>query len=453
MVRNFYALFAFITFGIFLQIKGQVSIDKGLLVDGIVAVIGDEIVLESDIEEHMNMAMQQGIKVDDKCRVVEDIVHNKLLLFHAKKDTLIQDRSKELKENAENRYQQLLSSFPSEKDMLKAYKFRSAYELKSTIEKISSDQYYQGEKYRMVTKGVDVTPSEVSSFYQVHKEQLPHIYDEVKLNKIVIYPKLTESHKQEIIDKLKSIKSAILSGESSFENQAIIYSEDPGSSSNGGLMVNVSKGMMVKAFEATALNLEEGEISDPVETEYGYHIIKLEKKAGKRYDVRHILISATPNEKEIATTKEEMIKIKAQITEGKISFREAALKYSDDKYTKFNAGVMTGENGSDSIEKTKLNPIDAYQIAGLEKGEITDPYENEEEHNKRKIVTIIQITDIIPAHSLNIDTDYERIRTIALNQKKNEVVEKWIKSKLPDTFISISKRYDKCDFKTDWTLK
>jgi len=453
MIKNFWTLFTFILFSIFLNTKGQTGINKNLPIDGIVAVIGNEIVLESDIEEYINIARQQGTKMDDKCKVVEDIVHDKVLLFHAKNDTLIQDRSKELKANAESRYQQLLSGFSSEKDMLSAYKFRTEYELKSAIERIALDQYYQNEKYRMITKDIDVTPSEVSTFYQTNKDRLPYVYDEVKLNRIIMYPKLTETHKQEIINRLKSIKSTILSGESSFESQAIIYSEDPGSASNGGLISNISKGMMVKAFEATALNLEEGEISDHVETEFGYHIIRLEKKAGKKYDVRHILILSTPNAEEIEAAKEEMINIKTQITEGKITFKEAALKYSDDKYTKFNAGVMTGENGSDSIEKTKLNPIDAYQIAGLEKGEITDPYENEEEQSKKKNITIIQIADIIPAHNMDIDTDYERIRTIALNKKRNENIEKWIKSKLPYTFISINKRYNECNFKTDWTMK
>jgi len=452
MIRNFYTLFGFISFVIFPYMKGQTIINNSLPVDGIVAVIGNEIVLESDIEEHINMAKQQGIKTGDKCSVIEGIIHDKILLFHAKNDTLIQDRSKELKANAENKYQQLLSGFSSEKDMLNAYKFRTENELKSTIERIASDQYYQGEKYRMITKDIDITPSEVSTFYQTNKDKLPYIYDEVKLSRIIMYPKLTETHKQEIIDRLKSIKSTILNGESSFESQAIIHSEDPGSASSGGLISNISKGMMVKAFEATALNLEEGEISDPVETEYGYHIIRLEKKAGKKYTVSHILISSTPNTEEIAAAKEEMINIKSQIIEGKITFKEAALKYSDDKYTKFNAGVMIGENG-DTLEKTKINPIDAYQIAGLEKGEITDPYENEDEQSKKKNITIIQINDIIPAHNLDIDTDYERIRAIALNKKRNESIERWIKSKLPYTFISINNRYNQCNFKTDWTLK
>ena len=451
MTKNF--RFFFILSFLVMSFSGallKAQIKQGQLVDGIAAVIGNEIVLESDIEEYVNISKQQGTPVGDKCEILESIIHNKLLLYHAKKDTLIQNRSKELRADADSRYQQMLSGFPSEKDMLTAYKFRTAYELKAAIEKLSSDQYYQGEKYKLITKGVDITPSEVSAFYDMYKTQLPQVNDEVKLSRIIMYPKLTDAHKQEIIDKLKKIKAAILGGES-FENQARIYSEDPGSAANGGVINNVAKGMMVKPFEAAALNLQEGEISDPIETEYGYHIIQLVKKAGKIYDVKHILITSTPNAGEIATAKKEMEKVKAEIKDGKITFKEAALKYSDDKSTKFNAGVMTGQDGSDNLEKTKLDPVDAYQIAGLNKGDITDPYEIEEGQSKKKAMEIIQIDEIVPAHVLDITTDYERIKSIALNQKKGNIVDKWIKSKLPDTFISINNRYKDCKFKTDWT--
>ncbi|NAW50938.1 peptidylprolyl isomerase [Elizabethkingia argentiflava] len=454
MFKNF--RFFFILSTLILALSGgllKAQIHPGQLADGIAAVIGNEIVLESDIEEYVNMAKQQGTaNIGDRCEILENIIHNKLLLFYAKKDTLIRNVNKELKADADSRYQQMLSGFSSEKDMLKAYRFRTAYELKAAIEKLSSDQYYQGEKYKLITKGVDITPSEVSAFYAQYKSQLPEVNEEVKLSRIMMYPKLTDNRKQEIIQKLKNIKADILKG-ASFEDQARIYSDDPGSAAYGGLITKVSKGMMVKPFEATALNLQEGEISDPVETEYGFHIIQLVRKAGKIYDVRHILIANTPNAQEIASAKGELTKIKSQIQAGKISFKEAALKYSDDKTTKFNAGVMTGSDGSDNLEKTKLDPIDAYQIAGLNKGEITDPYEMGEAQNKKKAIALIQVDDIIPAHTLSIDTDYERIKAIALNQKKNDVVDRWVISKLPDTFISINNRYKHCQFKTDWKRK
>ena len=141
-----------------------------------------------------------------------------------------------------------------------------------------------------------------------------------------------------------------LNGET-FENKARIYSDDPGSAANGGLYTNIGRGKMVKIFEATALNLQEGEISDPVESEFGFHIIQLVKKSGKLYDARHILLKAEPNAEEIATAKAEMEQIRKDILEGKITFKDAAYKHSDDKNTKFNAGVIPAEDGSDRQEK------------------------------------------------------------------------------------------------------
>ena len=267
------------------------------------------------------------------------------------------------------------------------------------------------------------------------------------LSKIVMFPKLTDAHKQEIIDKLKKIKQDILNGES-FENKARIYSDDPGSAANGGLYTNIGRGKMVKIFEATALNLQEGEISDPVESEFGFHIIQLVKKSGKLYDARHILLKAEPNAEEIATAKAEMEQIRKDILEGKTTFKDAAYKHSDDKNTKFNAGVIPAEDGSDRQEKINLPATVAYQIAGVNKGDLTEVFMDE--LNQKKAVVLMKVNDIIPEHSLDIATDFERIKSFALNKKKNEVLEKWVKENLADTFISLDNRYKDCQFKTDW---
>ena len=157
--------------------------------------------------------------------------------------------------------------------MLDQYKFRTSYEMKNAIEKMDIDNYYGQQKYALITEKVSITPNEVTDFYNAFKFQLPQVKDEVALSKIAMYPKLTEAHKDELINKLKKIKQDILAGES-FENKARIYSEDPGSAANGGLYTNINRGKMVKIFEATALNLQEGEISDPVESEFGFHIIQ-----------------------------------------------------------------------------------------------------------------------------------------------------------------------------------
>ncbi len=440
----FFLLLMISFFGI--NIKAQLK--PGQLVDGISAVVGDEIVLESDIEEQANYAKQQGANVSDKCQFLESIINNKVLIYEAKRDTLIENRNAAIKENANAKYDQILGQFPDEKTMLAAYKFRNAYEMKNAIEKIDTDNYYGQAKFQSITQKADVTPNEVTDFFNLYQYQLPSVNDEVSLSQISIFPKLTDAHKKELTDKLNKIKQDIQNGES-FENLARIYSDDPGSASKGGLYTNIAKGKMVKPFEAAALNLQEGEISDPVESDFGYHLIQLIKKSGKYYDARHILLKADPNTEEIATAKKEMDSIKTLIKEGKITFKEAAYRFSDDKKTKFNAGVMTSQqDGSDKIEKSSLPSIIAYQIAGLNKEDMTDIFEDE--LNQKKVVSFIQITETIPTHQLSLATDYDRIKEMALNKKRNEMVEKWVNEKLPNIFISIADRYNNCTFKENW---
>lgn len=430
-----------------ISFNANAQVKKGDLVDGISAVVGDEIVLESDILEQQNYAIQQGAAQTNKCEFMEQILSNKLLIYKAKKDTLIQDRTAAIRAQAGDKYNQILSQFPSERAMLDSYKFRSSYEMKNIIEKMDIDNYYAQSKYALITDKVNITPNEVTDFYNAFKYQLPQVKDEVVLSKIVMFPKLTDAHKQEIIDKLKKIKQDILNGET-FENKARIYSDDPGSAANGGLYTNIGRGKMVKIFEATALNLQEGEISDPVESEFGFHIIQLVKKSGKLYDARHILLKAEPNAEEIATAKAEMEQIRKDILEGKITFKDAAYKHSDDKNTKFNAGVIPAEDGSDRQEKINLPATVAYQIAGVNKGDLTEVFMDE--LNQKKAVVLMKVNDIIPEHSLDIATDFERIKSFALDKKKRETLEKWVKENLADTFISLDNRYKDCQFKTDW---
>jgi len=424
------------------------QLKSGDLVDGIAVVVGDEIILESDIEDQANFAKQQGADTSNKCEFVESIISNKLLIFEAKRDTLIENRSAAIKETANQKFSQILGQFPDERTMLTTYKFRTAYEMKNAIEKIDTDNYYGQMKYGRITDKADVTPNEVTDFFTMYKLQLPEVKDEVTLSHISMYPKLTDAHKDEIIARLNKIKQDVLAGES-FESQARIYSEDPGSAAKGGLYANISKGKMVKPFEAAALNLQEGEISEPVESDFGYHLIQLVKKSGKQYDARHILLKAEPNADEIATAKKELDSIRTLILDKKMTFKEAAFRFSDDKKSKFNAGLMTSEDGSDKMEKLNLPPVTAYQIAGLNKGDITEVFQDQMGQD-RKVVTMIKIDEVIGAHQLDISTDYDRIKQLALNKKKNEMVEKYVKQQLPNIFISINDRYKDCVFKTDW---
>lgn len=418
------------------------KLQKGSFVDGIAAVIGSEMILDSEINEQVKYAEQQGIKENSRCQIFESVFNNKVIIAEAKKDTLIENRSEAIRANAEQKYKQILAQFPDEKTMLANYKFSTGYEMRNAIEKIDTDQYYAMEKIRKITGNTDVTPKEVADFYNEYKQQLPEVKDEVVLSQISIIPTLTDKHKEEIIQRLKKIREDILAGES-FETQARIYSEDPGSASIGGLMKNISKGQMVKPFEAAALNLEIGDISEPIETEFGFHIIKLENKKGKLYDARHILLMNTPNDEEMKTAKKKLEKIRQDIIDGKISFKEAAVKYSDDKRSKFNAGIMVNDNGSDRQEKLNLDPMLGYHIAGLNAGDMTDVFETT--IDRKKGITFVKVNEIIPAHQLTLDTDYDRLKTMAQQKKQNEMIEKWVKENLSKVYLNIHPRYQNCN--------
>lgn len=452
MINSTKLLSVFIFFFTLVLGKINAQLKTGQLVDGIATVIGNEIVLESDIQNQMNYAKQQGVMVNNKCEFLENIISQKFLIYEAKRDTLIEDKTALIKQFAEQKYEQIKAGFPSEKAMLDAYKFITPYEMKMAIQKLDIDNYYMEQKNAMITRKVDVTPNEVRDFFNKYSADLPEVKEEVSLSRIVIYPKLTDARKEEIKTKLLKIKKDILNGEN-FEKMARIFSEDPGSASKGGLYTNIKKGQMVKSFEATAFNLQEGEISDPVESPYGYHIIQLVKKSGNIYDAKHILIKAEPNAEEIENAKKELNKIKQSVLDKKMTFKEATYKYSDDKRTKFNAGVITTQDGFDKLEKLTLPATMSYQIAGYNKGDITEAFEDvfvDDAGQERKVASLVQINDVIAPHKLDLNTDYERIKTFALNWKKRQVIENWVAERLPNIFISIDGRYKDCSFKTNW---
>lgn len=454
MIKNKKFFVSFLLLLVFFSGKIGAQVKAGQLVDGIAAVIGDEIVLESDIQEQMNYAKQQGVAIANKCEFLESIINNKFLIYEAKRDTLIESRADLIKQQAQMKYDQIKGGFPDEKSMLDAYKFRTPYEMKMAIEKIDSDNYYMQQKYGRITNKVDVTPNEVRDFFNKHITELPEVKEEVSLSRILIHPKLTEARRDEIKNRLLKIKQDILNGES-FEAMARIFSEDPGSASKGGGYTNIKKGQMVKPFEAAALNLQQGEISDPVETAFGFHIIQLIRKNGNLYDAKHILIKTEPNAEEIETAKKELDKVRQDILDGKITFKEAAFKYSDDKNSKFNAGVMASEDGFDKLEKMSLPATLNYQIAGLNKDDITEAFEDTYMVNgqPQKIAAIVKINDIIAPHKLDLNTDYERIKNFALQWKKRQIVDKWVAERLPNIFMSIDNRYQDCSFKTNWNKK
>ena len=324
-------------------------------------------------------------------------------------------------------------------------------EMKNEMKYLVEDNIYARNKKEMVVKGADATPEEVRLFFEKHQGELPDMKDEVSLSHIALYPSVSQENQQKIIDQLKEIKKEIEEG-ASFATKAILYSEDPGSANNGGEYKKVLRGKMVKEFDAVAFNLQEGEISEPFKTDFGYHIVKLEKRKGQELDLRHILITLKPTDEEIKAANNKLDSIRVLINDNKMTFKDAALKFSDDKFTKFNSGnIMNQNSGDDRFEKMALPMPTFTAIASLNPGDISQVFEDS--FDNRKALRIVKLDKFYPAHKINYEDDYYRIQKFAVQDKERTMLLDWVKRQVGDAYVKIGKEYQTCNFPIDWEKK
>jgi peptidyl-prolyl cis-trans isomerase SurA len=307
---------------------------------------------------------------------------------------------------------------------------------------------------KKITNEVEITPDEVRTFFKKIPEQdRPIIGAEVEVSQIIIQPKVEESEKQRVINKLKEIKRDVLENGASFTAKAVFNTEDPGTRSNGGYYKMTRKTNFVKEFKDVAFSLAQGEISEPFETDYGYHIIFLEKIRGQELDLRHILIMPKVSDAAMKEAKEKATLIKKRIEAGEISFEDAARSMSDEKETRANGGVFLNPRTLDKrFELTKMDPVLYQQISNLKQNEISVPLVDEDQRGMKryKLITVKHKTD---EHVADYSKDYARIKEFALKEKQLETVGKWADEKIKDTYIKINGEYRDCDFVQNWLKK
>lgn len=440
-------LFSLLLMTISLMVYAQPKPQSDIKLDGVAAVVGNEIILDSDVQRDFISAKAQGLQIENHCEFLENILMEKLLVSRAKEDTLIKVTDDHVSRQVEGTIQRFLTQ-GSEEEILSVFGYNTMAEFKQDLRGIMKDQAYAQEKRRMIVSGTDATPEEVREFYEKYKNELPDVPDEVELSHIVIYPEITPENEQKVVDQLIQIKKEVSEG-ASFSTKAILYSQDPGSASNGGLIMRVSRGMMVPEFDAVVFNLEEGEVSDPFKTDYGYHIAMLEKRRGQELDVRHILIQLKPTREEIAASKAKFDSIRLQIINGEVTFKEVAFKYSQDKYTKFNGGRLTdAQTGEDRLERSKLPVNVLATIVSVGEGGVSNIIEDE--FNKRPVLRMFQVNREIPTHKVNLETDYARIKNMTINMKTQDMLQQWVEEQINDTFIKVDSDFDDCQFRMNW---
>lgn len=423
-------------------------------IDGIIATVGDYIILDSDIDKGYLELSSQGNSVKDitRCQMLGKLLEDKLYAHQAIQDSIVV-KDDEIKKMMEDRINYMVEQIGSMEKVIQYYKKNNLEEFNTYFFDILKENKLTEEMQSKIIDAVEVTPEEVRSFFRkIPTSELPMFGSEMEVSQIVITPKVTEEEKQKVINKLKEFKKEIQEG-ASFFSKAVLYSQDPGSRSSGGFYKMTRKTPFVKEFKDVAFSLAEGEISEPFETEYGYHIIYVEKIRGQEIDLRHILLIPKVTEESLKEAKEKITLIKKRIEDKEISFEEAARTMSDEKETKTNGGVLINPKTQDTrFELTKMDPTLYGQVSDLKENQISFPFVDEDQAGKKKY-KIITVTNRINEHTADYSKDYIKIKALALKEKQIKEIGKWFDEKIKDTFIKINGEYRTCDFTNNWLKK
>lgn len=433
----------------------KVDSGKKQKIDGIIAKVGDYIILDSDIDKSYLEISSQGGSIKDitRCQMLGKLMEDKLYAHQAVQDSLKVTDS-EVKSLMEDRLNYMVEQLGSMDKVVKYYKKNSEEDFRSYFFDILKEQKLTSEMQKKIVDAVEITPEEVRNFFKkIPKAELPVFGAEMEVAQIVVTPKVSDVEKQKVIDKLKEFKKEIQAGESSFATKAVLYSQDPGSRATGGYYKMNRKTQFVKEFKDVAFSLAEGEISEPFETDFGFHIIYVEKIKGQDLELRHILLIPAVTPEDLKEAKEKISLIRKRIEDKEISFAEAAKTMSDEKETRTNGGTLINPRTQDTrFELTKMEPSLYSQISNLKDNEISMPILDEEQSGKKKY-KIITVTNRIDQHTADYAKDYIKIKDLALKEKQIKAIGTWFDDKIKDTYIKIIGEYRDCTFTNNWLKK
>ena len=431
--------------------KKNSVLPKKIKIDGIIATVGDYNILDSDIDKTYLELSSQGYSVKDisRCQMLSNLLDDKLYAHQAVQDSIVVSDA-EVKEKMGEQIAYMVEQLGSMDKALKYFKKDTEDEFRSELYEIIKTNKLTAEMKRKIVEGVEITPEETRTFFKsIPTKDLPIFGAEMEVAQIVVAPKISEEEKQRVVKRLKEIRDEVLAG-SSFKTRAVIYSDDRGSASSGGFYKINRKTQFVKEFKDVAFSLDEGEISEPFETEYGYHIIMVERIKGQEVELRHILMMPKVSPEALAEAKEKINLIKKRIEDNEITFAEAARTMSDEKETRANGGILINPQTQDTrFELTKMDPTLYSEVSNLKDGAITQPILDDDPRAGKKY-KIISVTNRINEHTADYASDYTKIKELALKEKQIKAIDKWTKEKIKETYIKINADYKDCTFNNNW---
>jgi peptidyl-prolyl cis-trans isomerase SurA len=421
------------------------------LIDKVVAVVGNEMILYSDIESEVTMMRVQGVVSESniRCRVLEELLMQKLLLAQARIDSLsVTDDDVDMQ--IEQRLRTVLARLGGEK-ATEEYFHKPLFQLKKEWREPTREQILTQKMEAQLMRDIPTTPSEIKKAYRkMPKDSLPIVPIQYVLRQIVVLPPAGDA-KFEVRERLLELRERILKGEK-FSTLAVLYSEDP-SRIRGGELGLRPRQEFAAAFSNAAMALKPGQVSPIVETEFGFHLIQMIEKEGDMFNARHILMRPKYTSDDRTAAFRTLDSIAQIVKNGDLSFEQAALKLSQDSKSNANGGLVVNEqNLSSHFEKDQLNPADYGAVRDLQQGDISEPYEATDKLGNVQY-KIIQLVELIPAHPANVEDDYAVIQQLAQQQQKQEALMKWIRQKQASTYIRIDEEYRTCGFEREGWIK
>ena len=419
-------------------------------IDKIEAVLGDEIILTSEIESQYLQYLSQGnIKSNEiRCQIVEDLLFQKLLVNQAKLDSLVVSN-----DEVEDEVNKRLSYFETQLGSVQKvedYFGKSKANIKLELGKVIKDQFMAQKMQTKLTSSLKVTPAEVKESYALLSDaEIPTMPTQVEVAQIVIKPEITDDQKDNIREKLNNFRDRVYNGED-FKMLATLYSDDPGSAIKGGELGFVNRGDLVPEFERAAFRLKEGEISKVVESQFGYHIVQLIERRGEQINVRHILIKTKVTATALHAAKLKMDNIAKEINEETITFDQAVSEYSDDE-NKSNGGLLLNPNTmSTSHTLEDMAPALRLVIEKLKETEVSSPAVIQMQ-DENKAYRILRLNKRTEQHKANLVDDFAKIKEYSINAKKQETLEKWTSKTIAKTYIKLSDELTKCELAKKWS--
>ena len=427
------------------------------VIDEVVWVVGDEIILRSQVEEqYKNMQYEkQKIEGDPYCFIPEQMAVNKLFLHQAGLDSITVSDS-QVMQDVDRRSNFFIDNIGS-KEKVEEYFGKPMHELRDLLTEMVRDQSIVQEMQRELVKDIKVTPSDVRRYYDIMpKDSVPFVPMQVEVQVMKLHPFIPQSDIDNIKARLREYTDRVMNGETEFSTLAILYSEDPGSARQGGETGFTGRAEWVPEFADAAFALNDPKkVSKIVETEFGYHIIQLVERRGDRVNVRHILLKPKASDTEKEKSIAKLDSIRNDIINGEFTFEEAVTALSQDKDTRNNHGLMVNpRTGISRFEMADLPQEIAKAIANLQPGEISKPFIMVDQKMGRDVAAIVKLKTRVPGHKANISDDYQMIKSIVENKKKGDFIEEWIKTKQKNTFVRIKDGWQNCEFKYDgWNIK